>query len=311
MRKKKMLLLLTLAVMSGVLTSCGYAEVLDRDYTEPLSQKEVRFSSNVVIPKYSLSSRISGNKWEPGDAIGVYMLDTDSYAVVGGNNNIMYVTEYGGFTANFVAQNNKVYFPANNRKVRFLSYHPYSDLTSGSIYKVDVINQTHQSLIDLLYSFDASTTYDNNIEVRRVPIDFERQLSKVNINVKNGEGLQGFDLMHMKVYITGLNTKADFNLLTGKLSNLSNISPIAPSVLIAGGGNVYSGEAIVIPSTDLKNARIVLNLTNGIGSFSWNINERSFEKGKKYTYNITVTRSGITVDTKTNSWHNIEMETEV
>ena len=311
MRKKELLLLLITVVMSGVLFSCGYAEVLDDDYAGALSGKEVRFSSNVVIPSYIPSSRISGHKWEPGDAIGVYMLDTDSYAVVEGNNNIMYVTKYGGITGSFVAHNDKIFFPTNERKVRFMLYHPYSDLTDGSIYKVDVTNQFHQSFIDLLYSFDASTTYDSNIEIRRIPIDFERQLAKIYINIKNGEDLQGYDLMNMKVSITGLNTKADFNLLNGKLSNLSNISPITPSVLIAGGGNVYSGEAIVIPSSEIKNARIVKNLNNGIGSFIWDINESSFEKSKKYTYNITVSRSGITVESKINSWHNIEMETEV
>jgi len=311
MRKKIVLLLLTVLVMSGALSSCGYAEVLDGDYTGLLSQKEVRFSSNVVVPTYSSSLRIVGHKWESGDAIGVYMLDKNSYAVVAGNNNVMYSTEYGGSTGNFVAHNGKVFFPANGREVRFMLYHPYSDLMSGSIYKVDVSNQTRQSDIDLLYSFDASATYDSNIEIRRVPVDFKRQLAKIYINVKNGEGLQGYDLMRMKVYITGLNTKADFSLLTGKLSNTSGISPITPSVLIAGGGNVYSGEAIVIPSSEVKNARIVLDLNNGKGSFAWNINERSFEKGKKYTYNITVTQSGITVDSKINNWHSIGMETEV
>ena len=306
-----MLLLLIAVVMSGVLSSCGYAEVLDSDYTGSYSGKEVRFSSNVVIPAYSSSSRISGYKWEPGDAIGVYMMDTDSYAVVGGNSNIMYVTEYGGITGNFVAHNSKVFFPANGRKVRFMSYHPYSDLTDGTIYKVDVSNQMHQTFIDLLYSFDTTTTYDSDIEIRRVPINFERQLAKIYINIKNGEDLQGYDLMNMKVSITGLNTKADFNLLTGKLSNLNNKFPITPSVLIAGGGNVYSGEAIVIPTSEIRNARIAVDLNNGKGSFIWNINELSFEKGKKYTYNITVSRSGITVNSKISNWHNIEMETEV
>ena len=305
-----MLLLLMTVVLSGVLSSCGYAEVLD-DYTGAFSGKEVRFTSNVVLPTYSSSLRIVGHKWEAGDAIGVYMFDKNSYAVVGGNNNVMYFTEYGGSTGNFVAHDDKVYFPANGREVRFMLYHPYSDLTNGTTYKVDVSKQTYQSEIDLLYSFDASATYDSDIEIRRVPIDFERQLAKIYINIKNGEDFQGYDLMHMKVYITGLNTKADFNLLTGKLSNLSKISPITPSVIIAGGGNVYSGEAIVIPTSDVRNARIVVNLNNGKGSFAWNINERSFEKSKKYTYNITVSRSGITVDSKINGWHNIEMETEV
>ena len=315
--KERILLFVIAIITSGVLLSCGYAEVIDGDYSGQLNQKEVRFSSNILMfTAYSSTdstpsvSRIIGGKWEPGDAVGIYMFEKESYSVVGGAGNVKYVTEYGGKTGNFISENSKVYFPVNGREVRFMSYYPYSEYTSGIIYKVDVSNQVPQSDIDLLYSFDVAATYDSNIEIRRVPMDFERQLTKIYINVRNGDGLQSSDLTKMKVYITGLSTKADFNLLTGKLSRLTGLSPIYPSVIIAGGGNIYSGEAIVIPTSSASNAKIVIDLNNGKGVYTWNL-DGVFYKGKQYTYDVTVTRSGISVNSKIQNWHVVSQETSV
>ena len=300
--REKLLLSGIAIIASCTLSSCTFEEVLSYEPTVPTDKTEVRFSSQILKQTPS-SSRINGNVWEPGDAIGIYMLEGENQAISEGKVNVRYTTEHGGHTANFVAKDNTIYFPDDGRKVRFMSYYPYSAQTSNSIYKVDVSNQIPQSKIDLLYSFDTSSTYDKNIVSRRVPIAFSHQLTKIYINVKNGEGLQGHDLAHIKVSISGLSTKADFNLLTGKLSNLTGTNPISPSVLIAEGGNVYSSEAIVIPGANISKAKITFNLKNGT-VHTWNF-DKVLEKGKKYTYNVTISRTGIVVDSKTHEWYNI------
>ena len=298
--REKYLLSGFVAIIFSTLFSCVYEEVLSYTPTPPMPEEgrtEVKFSSNITRSTHS-SLRLSGNKWETGDAIGIYMFERNSLNVVGGSSNVEYVTKKGGYNGNFNAKSNIVYFPNNGQKVRFMSYYPYSKATKGAIYKINISNQIPQSELDLLYCFDDMAIYDKNIETNNIPIVFKQQMAKIYINVRNGEGLQGYDLMNMKVYISGLSTKADFNLLTGKISNLTGTTPIYPSILIAGGGNVYSSEATVIPGANISNAKIVFTLNNG-KTYTWKLDD-IFEKGKRYTFNVIVKTSGITVKTVVN-----------
>ena len=306
--REKLLLSGIAIIASCALCSCISEEVLNREPSVPADQKEAKFSSNIIETRSS-DLRVSGSKWESGDAIGIFMIEEENYTVFKGKSNIKYVTEYGGYTGDFIPEGDKIYFPNDGREVRFMSYYPYNKAITGTIYNVDISNQFPQSNIELLYSFNTSATYNKNIEIRKVPIEFDHQLTKVYINVKNGTGLQGSDLMHLKVTLSGLSTKANFNLLTGKLNNFSGTAPISPSVLIAGGGNVYSCEAVVIPEANMSNAKIVFNLNNG-KVYTWNI-DRGFEKGKQHTYNATISNTGITVNSIVNNWHNVNMEETV
>ena len=308
---------LLLSVIAVIAISMLYSCILDEEVfnyaptpTIPSNKKEVKFSSNIsrLEPASTIPSRISGNRWVPGDAIGTFMLGKENFAVVDGKRNVKYVTKSSGNSGNFVAESSAIYFPDDGREVRFMSYYPYNKSTSGTTYKVNVFKQIPQSDIDLLYCFDTSSAYNKDIETQKVPMAFKHQLAKVYINVKNGDGLQGYHLMHMKVTLSGLCTKADFNLLTGEFNNYSAITPISPSVLIAGGGNVYSSEAIVIPTKNISDAGIIFKMNNEKGEiYAYNI-DNTFEKGKKYTYNVVINSTGIDVSMTTHNWFNLYMD---
>ena len=310
--REKLLLSGIAIIASCTFISCAYEEVLNHTPpTPPEIKSEVKFSSN-ILTSGSYSLRMIGDFWEPGDAIGTYMIEKVSYVVAEGKENVRYMTDKGGYTGNFYASGNYIYFPDDGRDVRFMSYYPYNESVKGAIYKLDVSTQFPQSKLDFLYSFNTSATYNKNIETEKIPIIFKNQMAKILINVKNGGSLQGYDLMYMKVYFSGLSTKADFDLLTGKTINYSGTSPIYPSVLIAGKGNVYSAEAIVIPTSDLSNAKIVFDLNNGHGNkksdvYTWNF-DKGLEKGKRYTYNVIISNTGISVSTTIHNWNSIYQE---
>ena len=311
--KERLFLSVIAAIAISMLFSCTLEEEVftaNPSPTIPSDKKEVKFSSNIsrLEPTSTIPSRISGNRWVPGDAIGTFMLGKDNFAVVDGKRNVKYVTKSSGNSGNFFAENNAIYFPEDGRKVRFMSYYPYNKSISGTIYNVDVFKQIPQSDIDLLYCFDTSSAYNKDIETQKVPMAFKHQLAKVYINVKDGDGLQGYHLMNMKVTLSGLNTKADFNLLSGEFDNYSAITPISPSVLIAGGGNVYSSEAIVIPTRKISDAVIIFKLNNEKGEvYTYKI-DNTFEKGKKYTYNVVINSTWIDVSMTTHNWFNLYMD---
>jgi len=313
--KKKLLLLTGIATV--MLSSCVFDVAIEHAQpspSTPTNKTEVKFSSS-ILTQNSTYSRTIGNYWEAGDAIGTYMIEKGSSSVVERRSNIRFITEKSGYICNFIASDDFIYFPEDGRNVRFMSYYPYNESIIDAIYKIDVSKQFPQSKIDFLYSFNTSAVYNKNIEIEKIPMTFNHQLTKIFINVKNGHGLQGFDLMNMKVSLSGLSTHADFDLFTGKTSNFTKSSPIYPSVLIAGGGNVYSAEAILIPEPDMSNAKIVFEMNNGNKNkksdvYIWNL-AKALEKGKRYTYNVTVYSTGISVSTTIQNWHNINIEEEI
>ena len=301
---KKILLLSAITFISAItVTSCNKNEetIIPED-----TRKEVKFTSNIVVNH--AMTRMAGDRWNKNDAIGIFMFNETLTAIVEEKINIKYSTQSEGKIGDFEADSETIYFPDNGNKVQFMSYYPHTTSLDYNIYKVDVSNQTNQSSIDLLHSFQF-TLYDKATP-EPVKLIFDHALTKININVKPGNGLDASDLKDIVVAFEGLNRKANFNLLSGQLTNLSDVNTIIPLKVPVVNGYVHSYEAIVIPTVNLSNALIRIDLQNGDASrninsdiFSWKYQvNASLSKGTEYTYNITVNRSGLIVEAEINEW---------
>ena len=304
---KKFLLLSTIAVIAaGTFISCNQND----DKTTPSeNRKEVYFSSNIMKIAHSVRTRMTGNVWAKNDSIGIFMFSETSTDVVEGMENIKYVSTNAGTIGKFEANDVTIFFPDNSDKVRFMSYYPFTTSIESNTYKVDVSEQEDQSAIDLLYSFDTDTKYDKTTTDKKVSLVFDHKLTKISINVKPGDGLKVEDLENILVTLEGFNTKADFDLISGTLSNILDVKKITPSVITAKDEYVVSSEAIIIPTADPSSAKIVFNLNNGdeteeINSdiFTWTFKEIALESGYEYVYNVTVKRSGIVVEATIHNW---------
>ena len=309
-KMKKSILLSVIAITTaGSLISCDKNDVENK----PLDgRKEVKFSSNIVdIVPPPTTTRAGGTTWNANDSIGIYMFEELSETIVESMGNIKYTTENESAVGSFTATGTVIYFPDNGDKVRFMSYYPYTTAISSNTYSVNVSDQTSQSNIDLLYSFDKNAKYDKTTENKLIPLVFEHQLAKININIKTGDGLEITDLEDILVSFEGLYTTASFDLFSGTLSDLNNATKITPSVTTAKEGFVCSYEAIVIPTTASNEAQIVFDLNNGNTDlstdsdvFTWNFSNSTLEAGKEYTYNVTIRRSKIVVQATISDWGN-------
>jgi len=272
---------------------------------ELLFGKRVKFETNITAT--DLATRVADNVWDAQDAIGVYVFEESSETIVEGSGNIEFITNTGGVNGTFTAKDEPIYFPDNGDKVRFMSYYPYKSQITSFTYKVDVSNQTSQSVIDLLYSFDRENAYDKTVLNRTIPLGFDHKLTKIVINVKIGDGLENSDLKNMEVLLAGLNTKADFNLLEEELSNRTAIKDIIPFKQLATKEGFYASyEAIVIPTDGTpENAKIVFDFNNVAevesNVFSW-VFQGALLGTYKYTYNVMIKRSEIIVLATINDW---------
>ena len=308
---KNLLLAITLLVFNSGIISCSRERDIDILSGE---RTEVKFSSNIIT--IGTHPKASGAIWDPNDAIGIYMYEENDVNVVEDKSNIKYVSELGGKTGDFENAGTVIYFPDNGDKVRFMAYYPYNTDISDDVYNVNVVTQSSQQDIDLLYSFDKNAKYDKAVTDNKIPLVFDHQLTKIYVNVKAGDGLVDDDLQNISVSFLNFNTKADFNLISGSLSNQSTPAEIVASSFNIKDGYVASFEAIVLPVETIPNAQIKFDLKNGnvetgveSNTYIWNFDE-ALAKSTKYTYNVTINRSGIVVVATVNDWINTE-ENEV
>ena len=153
-----------------------------------------------------------------------------------------------------------------------------------------------------------------------VQLKFWHCLSKININIEAGVGVDVNDLVGATVTIyTGTNA-ATFNIQDaldqrqGKwVTALESQGQTAGSFVIAGelsasGNNAFVGlSAIIIPQnipTGNPFIRIdARNQTSYAYSLPTIVNSIEFDSGKVYTYNLTVKKSGLTLDgASINNW---------
>ena len=307
MKKYRFFTMAITLAMAALVISC------DRDddiIVQEDNRVEVQFTSNIVTINNPPKSKASGNTWGAFDAIGVYMYEESDVEVVDNMKNIEYVTEAGGQSGSFKAASTVIYFPDNGEKVRFMAYYPYLEgvQSINDIYPVNVTDQSSQPAIDLLYSFNTAKSYDKTTPNKKVPLVFDHQLTKVYVNVKAGEGLVAADLQKLTITFDGLNTTANFNLKDGSLNNAGSPADINLKGITAKDGYIASFESIVLPSATVPTAQIKFDLNNGdelenieSDTYTWIFNN-TLEKSTKYTYNVTINRSGIVVEATINDW---------
>ena len=245
-------------------------------------QKEIKVSASIEgATNVGVKTRVTGDSWNDGDAIGIFMKKSEStLSLPALAENAKYVnTGSSGF---FQAQSNEIYFPFNDDKVDFIAYYPHTNLLDDLNYLVDVSDQSYLSDIDLLYSNNANGINASNGEVN---LTFKHQLSKIILNISMADD-SDYDLTGLKAEITNVNTKASFSLVNGELSIGSE--PKGVSFNMSEDGK--SAQAILLPASSLESMSLVLTL-EGI-SYSLNLSEAksitSFVKSTKHTLNITL-----------------------
>ena len=260
-----------------------------KDYSdmEEETKTPVQFTSDIQTKAFNAV-------WEDGDRIGVFMKNSgeelSTSSISNGVENRIYKTSGDG-VFNPDSNGETIYFPQDNSKVDFIVYYPYNSGVSGYIYEVDVTDQTTPQNIDLLYSNNIVDTGSDNFIPR---LQFKHQLSKISLNISVSSNI--VSLEGLEVSVTGVKTQAGFNLADGSLDVKT-----APATDIRFKTTVTSSsavaEAILIPDEGGANRVISFNLPS-VASFKWTIPEDvKLEKGKRYTYSITLSAEGIVTNT--------------
>lgn len=269
-----------LAAAGTLAVACS--EVNENSPTDTNGQ---RMLSTISSGNDRFSTRLNSetSEWESGDAIGIYMFDTEDKNILNEALNVQYTTIGSGLTVNFSSNPGIAIYDA---PTNFVAYYPYTTATdaidaTAALYKVDLSNQSDDiSAHDLMWA-KATNQSTDALLAGGLAFTFRHQLVLLRVKITN-ENVSNVT----SITVGGMNTTATFNLIDGKLTNMDTQKSIA---LQKTGDKSFIG--IMLPTEELINKLSLTIMADG-GKYQYTVPEGSkidkFMAGHEYTFNINV-----------------------
>lgn len=223
----------------------------------------INFSAGI---KQAVSTRVTDAGFENGDKIGLFAtltgtsLGTERYI-----DNLS--LEYNSI----LVPEKTVFYPEGNAALDFTAYYPYQQdglQTGSTVLPISV--QTDQSTAKNHSASDFLVATQNNISSSNevVSLSFRHRLSKLKVTLvpQEGENLEEMLKSSPKIVASGFFTKADYDLISGEISNTSAAADIIASGKWTQADETLVGkEIIVIPQhADADNQSIIIEWNGGI-----------------------------------------------
>ena len=269
-----------LAVTGTLAVACS--EVNENSLTDGDGQRMLRTISS-GNDRFSTRLNSETSEWESGDAIGIYMFDTEDKNVLNDALNVKYTTIGEGLTVNFSSDPGIAIY---DMPTNFVAYYPHATSAdvidaTAALYKVDISDQSNGiSAHDLMWAKAANQSTESLL-AGGLAFTFHHQLVLLRVNITN-ENVSDVT----SVTVGGINTTATFNLIDGTLSNIGTQKSVA---LQKKDNKSFIG--IMLPTEELKNKLSLTILADG-GKYQYTVPETSkidkFVAGNEYTFDITV-----------------------
>ena len=237
----------------------------------------------------SVSTRVNqdGTDWTDGDRIGI---------TGAGFINIPYVRESG----QFVPEDKTIYFNDIETKT-FNAYYPYQ--AEGGTVTVSTAADKQGTGIDFLFASGATgNTHNPEVSFTDKTAEggadnsFHHRMSLIKFTFKPGDGLIFNETEPAGYTLEGLKHEGTFDTATGTTA----VTAAAESPITMQLGGATTSQVIILPqevtsSLELKVSFNGLNYTTTLPNPS-KPEANQFSAGYAYTYNITLSNKGITVE---------------
>lgn len=240
------------------------------------------------------------NSWTADDAIGVYA-SSSGYTT---GDNKKYVTTNGDGTFEAADNNNIIYFK-DNKETTFSAYYPYSEsLTDGKMdWNMAEVEENQPCMADVLFASGATASKASPI-VNFTDIEhrFKHCMSLVEFKIKPGQGVKYNNYKFNRLELKGIFRSGKFDTRTGSVETAGDRGSISRNFDDVPFESEESFAYIMLPQSLESNKMdmdIYLLLNDSEVKYTTSISPSTngqFEGGKKYTYNITVKNTGITIE---------------
>ena len=237
----------------------------------------------------SVSTRVNqdGTDWTDGDCIGI---------TGAGFINIPYVRESG----QFVPEDKTIYFNDTETKT-FNAYYPYQ--SDGGTVTVNTAADKQGPGIDFLFASGAKgstrspeVSFTDKTDKGGEDNSFHHRMSLIKFTFKAGDGLRFSETEPAGYTLEGLKHEGTFDTATGATAvTAAANSPINMQLNGATASQVIILPQVVNSSLELKVSFNGLDYTTTLPNPSKPV-ANQFSAGYAYTYNITLSNKGITVE---------------
>ena len=249
------------------------------------------------------------NTWTADDAIGVYVISSGNTT----GDNKKYVTTNGDGTFEAADKNNIIYFK-DNKETTFSAYYPYRNtLTDGKMnWQMAEVVENQPCKADVLFASGAiASKASPTVNFTDSEHRFKHCMSMVEFKIKPGQGVKYNNYKLNRLELKGIFTSGKFDTRTGLVENVGDRMSLVRNFVDVPFESEESFAYIMLPQnleSNKMDIEIYLLLNDSEVKYTTSITPSTngqFEGGKKYTYNITVKNTGITIeDANIYPWEN-------
>jgi hypothetical protein len=297
MKMKKVFFFAALAAATVSMTSCNNDdEVIDNN-----APVEIRLSST---NEASLSTRsndqdIQLTQFDASESIGVFINEDAGTPTTTYSQPLEYTANGSGGMTTPAAQ----YFPQSGRGVNIHAFYPFSaasDLETIGNFSIATNQSTdvNYKASDLMYGVPASNPVERTSSA--VQLTFNHLLSKINIELKAGNGLNASQLEGATVKLIGIKPETTFDPATGAITAATGT---ATDITVMTTDVTRKGSAIIVPQTRAINAAFIEVTLATSGKLTYKLTaETTFTGKNQYDYEITVNLTELTVTSTISPW---------
>lgn len=219
-----------------------------------------------------IGTRAHDAVWDANDAIGI---STTGYT------NVQYTTTGDG---NFTAASNGILFQSSSDSWTFSAYYPYN--AAGGTISTSTSDQSAQKSFDFLYASGATASYSNPTVSFTGAAAFQHKMARLDLQIQAGAGVSfgssaAFALKGLKLNGT-FNTADGTATATGEAgTDWWTVTP-----------NSGTCSLILFPQTVNS---LQFQATVGEDTYTCTLSSLTLSASNKYTYTITVSKTGINV----------------
>jgi len=290
------------AVASVMLTACSS----DNDEANVANDGQIRLTTqNVMNQTRSANQSLQLTQFANDETVGIFLVENVSGTPTLSGDNVTSYAQPLTYTADGAGNlSNTQYWPKDGNGLFIYGVYPATAATAYNAAGVSFSVQADQSTDANYMASDLMTGAPTSNPVARqsttVPLTFTHLLTKVNINLTAGNGFVASDLTSATVTLLSLKPTTTFNVQNTTVGDASGDA----TNIVAGTG--ASTSAIIVPQNVVASINFI-KVTVGGGDYIYKMGTATtFTAQKVYTYNLTVSKTGLTLSTASiNNWESI------
>ncbi len=288
--------LFLIAVATAVITACSS----DVEETIVAESCPVRLCTEELTGMTRAGQSVQLTQFDNGQQVGIFLAEDNGSgtAVTTGTNVTAYDQPLTYVSNGSGGLTNTQYWPQDGNGLHIFGVYPLAAATTAASYSATGVSfsvQADQTADANYMASDLMTglpTYGNPVArtTAAVPLTFTHLLTKIDVSLSTGDGFTSAELDAAVVTILGTKPSTTFSVQSTTVGAASGTA----TDITAGTGTTTS--AIIVPQALAADASFI-QVTIGGGNYIYKLPAAiTFASSTKYTYNLTVNKTGLTLN---------------